>query len=297
MTASSQSDHADPAQTSATDPQAQLVTNPPEMPSWHLTIAYNGTRYHGWQKQPNALTIQGEIESRLQRLFRDPELKIAGTSRTDAGVHAVDQHATFQAPATSDMTPARLQTQLNRWLPDDIRIPAVEVREPDFHARFSAKGKAYTYIVNTADHCTPFEFPFVWHVPQPLQIENMKRAGQEMAGKKDFATFSVNPRRELESTVKKLHRVDVITTGNYIVFDVVGDGFLYKMVRSIVGYLILIAGQKPDWQPAELQVALAAAKRTSEIKTAPPQGLFLAKVFFGEAEWRSYNPRLKLPFQ
>ncbi|MCF7853989.1 MAG: tRNA pseudouridine(38-40) synthase TruA, partial [Candidatus Pacebacteria bacterium] len=122
---------------------------PPAHDNWHLTLEYNGTAYHGWQIQPHHPTIQRELQSRMRLLFQDPELCIAGTSRTDAGVHALDQHVSFTTTRQTGLDVESLRTKLNRWLPADIHVTTITREPPGFHARHSALAKAYTYVIDT----------------------------------------------------------------------------------------------------------------------------------------------------
>ncbi len=258
---------------------------------WHLTIAYNGTNYAGWQIQPGARTVQGALQDRLRRLLHQENLVVAGTSRTDAGVHALDQHATFTIEGRDGTTPEQLQERLNRWLPGDIRILAVQRAPADFHARYSARGKAYTYAVNTSLLHSPFDLHFVWNIRRSLNLDNMHKAAAELVGRHDFRAFSANPRRTLESTVRNLWRLDIQAQGAYLYFTVIGDGFLYKMVRSVVGYIVKEAGLRRNWQAAEVGRILASRERPACVNTAPAQGLFLDRVFFQDNEWLEYQPQ------
>ena len=265
---------------------------PDAVPIWHLAIAYDGTRYHGWQIQPEVPTVQGELQKRLRILFRDDALQTAGTSRTDAGVHALDQHVSFVPGQACTPCLADIRHTLNRWLPPDIRVLSVDLRSPQFHARHSAVAKAYTYAVHVGDLCSPFDVRCVWHCRYPLELDALRAAAARLAGTHDFAAFGANSGRDDEQTVKTLHRVEIVERPPYLYLVVVGDSFLYKMVRSLAGYLVGVAGRKPDWKPAELDALLAGGPRPSEVATAPPQGLFLAKVFFQPDEWVGYAPVL-----
>ena len=260
---------------------------------WHLTIAYNGTQYAGWQIQPEAKTVHGEIQTRLRRLFRDEELTMHGTSRTDAGVHAIDQHATFTVgDKAKNMVPARLQQLLNRWLPSNIRIVRVTNEPASFHARHCAVAKAYVYAIHNGLLCSPFGFPYMWNVKGNLNIDGLMRAASRFVGKHDFAVFSANPRRQLTSTVRNIYRLDVCRNGANFYFIVIGDAFLYKMVRTLIGYLVVNVGLNHGWHPGEQENLFKAGVRPPWIRTAPPEGLFLTKVFFEKDAWIGYKPIL-----
>ena len=184
--------------------------------TWHLTVAYDGTRYRGWQVQPAGPTVQEEIQSRLRRLLRCPDLRIAATSRTDAGVHALDQQVSFRAPVTADMDSDAIRLALNKWLPDDIRINAVRKADDDFHARYSAVAKAYTYVIHRGEKCDPLFVRYCWHHRWPLAVESMRRAAVFLVGRHDFSSFAVNPKKERESKVRTVHNIDVTECGEYI---------------------------------------------------------------------------------
>ena len=260
----------------------------------HLTVAYNGTRYRGWQIQPLTKTVQGELQGRLQRILRCPDLRLAGTSRTDAGVHALDQHASFFEFLPPSFDPQDLRATLNRWLPPDIRVLRADRTTPDFHARHSAKAKAYTYVVNTAPDASPFETGFLWHCTYPLDIGRMRAAAGLMVGTHEMAVFGVNPRNGSEpETVKTIHAVQIISRPPYLFFSIIGNSFLYKMVRSMAGYLVMEAGRKASWTPDHLTGLLTpGAERPPDLQTAPPQGLFLGRVFFEDNAWSQYTPCL-----
>jgi len=255
-------------------------------------VVYDGTRYHGWQIQPEVPTVQGYLQKRLRILFHDEGLTTAGTSRTDAGVHALNQHVSFVPGGERALDPADVHRILNRWLPGDIRVLSVDVRAPPFHARHSARAKAYTYAVHTGGLCSPFDGPYVWTCGGALSVGAMREAAARFVGTQDMAAFAANAGRADEPTVKTLYRVEVIERPPCLFVVVVGDSFLYKMVRSMVGYLVLVAGRRPGWRITELDAILAGRTRPSEIVTAPAQGLFLAKVFFAAGEWAGYVPAL-----
>jgi tRNA pseudouridine38-40 synthase len=261
---------------------------------WHLSLAYDGTAFCGWQIQPKVRTVQGELADRLRRLFSDPDLRVAGTSRTDAGVHALDQQASFEADTPADFTAEKLHTILNRWLPSDIVVTRVQEASLDHNVRFAAAGKAYTYVVNPGDRLLPMFAPFAWHFPRRLDLDAMREAARHLVGELDFSSFAANPKREVESHVRLVHRVEVLPVDGLLCINVVGESFLYKMVRSMVGWLAHVGrGAAPSESTLEV---LAARDRSAAADSAPAEGLFLAKVFFGPDEWRSYEPILP-PFR
>jgi tRNA pseudouridine38-40 synthase len=234
--------------------------------------------------------VQGELQKRLTVLFRTPDLRVSGTSRTDAGVHALDQHVSFQAEPPADMDGDRLRYVLNRWLPPDIRVQHAERREDDFSARFSSTGKAYTYCVYTGEKPHPFVARFVWHYPRALDLQAVRETCSHLTGEQDYSSFAANPKRPIDTHVRRVMRVDAIRDGDFLYFNVVGESFLYKMVRSMVGYAVHVGAGRAS--PADTLSVLAARDRCAAADSAPAQGLFLAKVFFDPDEWQSYTPLL-----
>ncbi len=257
---------------------------------WHLTLAYDGTAYNGWQIQPDVRTIQGELEKRLRLIFRCTHLRVAGSSRTDAGVHALDQHVSFTDPGAAAVEPAALHRALNRWLPNDIRVLAVEQRELEFHARYRPLAKAYTYVLCPREAASPFTPRFAWIVPGALDLERMRAATPFFIGEQDFASFGVNPKEEIETTVRRVFRCEIVEHGPLLCVNVIGESFLYKMVRSMVGWLVHVG--KGDAAPEDTAAVLAARNRTAGADSAPGQGLFLARVFFPPSTWEDYRPFL-----
>ena len=271
----------------------EQADRPEPRPVWHLTLSYDGRAYYGWQIQPDRPTVQGLLETRLQLIFNSPELHLAATSRTDAGVHALDQHTTFVVPAaaSAELTPPHVKRIMNRWLPLDIRVLACELREPDFNARYRAAGKAYTYaIANTAD-VTPFESQYAWVYPnRPLDVPAMRAAAAMLEGLHDFASFAANGKQVVEDTHRRLWKVELITHGSWIYLNVLGESFLYKMVRAIAGLLLHVG--RGSCAPEAVRGILDARNRRAAADSAPSQGLFLAKVFWSADEWKAYTPKL-----
>ena len=261
---------------------------------WHLSLAYDGSRFRGWQIQSQGRTVQGELQSRLRRLFSDPDLRVAGTSRTDAGVHALDQQASFAADTPAEFTAERLRVVLNGWLPDDMMLTNVREVPLGFNARYGAAGKAYTYVLNPGERLLPMFSPLVWHLPRRLDLGAMQAAAEFLVGEQDFSSFAVNPKREIRSHVRLVHRLEVISQDGLIHFNVVGTSFLYKMIRGMVGWLVHVG--RGAASPESTAAVLAAKDRSMAADSAPALGLFLAKVFFEPDAWRDYEPLLP-PFQ
>lgn len=255
-----------------------------------MRVAYDGTEYAGWQIQPNALAIQEVLESRLAKIF-NAEIRIHGAGRTDAGVHARGQVCHFDAEAVR--FPAGIRHAMNGMLPTAIRVLHAWKAAPRFHSRVSAVGKHYRYVLHTGAVVSPFQGRWVWHVPSLSDPEGMAQAAERLIGTHDFLSFSVNPKRVVESTVCTLHACAVsrsLRDPNRILIDLVGDRFLYKMVRSIVGTLVRVGQGRA--QPDCVAAILAARNRSAAAQTAPPQGLCMWRVLYPPREPAAYAERL-----
>jgi tRNA pseudouridine38-40 synthase len=244
----------------------------PKIRHFKLTIAYDGTQYGGWQLQPNAVTVQGLIEAALKRIAGQ-RVVVHGSGRTDAGVHARAQVASCSFATRH--TPAVLRSALNANLPQDVRVLRVQEVDRKFHARFSAKAKEYRYRIDTSAVADPFLRAYACHHPRPLNIAAMRMAATLLKGRHDFSALSAKSERDPVRTISKL---TVTKQGDLLTISVRAGGFLYKMVRSIVGALVKAGeGKLPVEQLREL---MKAKKRTALVETAPGQGLFLWKVFY-----------------
>ena len=210
------------------------TTPPPEYPvkTWHLVVAYDGTDYCGWQVQSTLKTVQGEIRKRLRLMLRCPELVVGGSSRTDAGVHALDQQVCFTAPTPPEFTASEFVRKLNRWLPDDIIVLSATEREAGFNVRFGNYGKAYTYCLSPGRRTHPLVSRYVWRTPHELDIDAMRQAAAYLQGEHDFASFAANPGRDIGSTVRNLYRLELVEQDGLLYVVAVGESFLYKMVRG-----------------------------------------------------------------
>lgn len=268
------------------------LTNDTPLPvkNWHLQLAYDGTDYFGWQMQPQNRTVQGEILTRLRLMLQAPELKLQGCSRTDSGVHALDQHACFKFATQPEMTEEYMLYKLNRWLPEDILIRSVSIAPDEFNPRFDNFGKAYTYCISSACKVNPVAARFVWKTPKPLDVAAMRDAAARLVGEHDFASFAANPGIDIGSTVRKLYRLDVLEQNGLIFINAVGESFLYKMVRGLTGYLVHVGYGYA--KPEDATRVLEAKDRTKAADSAPAKGLFLAKVFWQPDEWKEYSPIL-----
>lgn len=244
---------------------------------YRLTVGYDGTAYSGWQIQPHHPSIQETMERALHQLTGQTA-RIHSSGRTDAGVHAYGQSAHFDLPGRAE--PARLLLGFNALLPDDIRVFTLRPAPPDFHARFSATGKEYRYHLWNGPVLPPHERWYRTHVRAPrLDLEAMRRAAAALVGTHDFAAFSANPNREIEGTVRTIRALTVRRSGCRVDLRVRGDGFLYKMVRSLAGFLIRVG--RGEVEASVTETILHSGVRTARVPTAPPQGLFLWKVEYG----------------
>ncbi|MBN1269661.1 MAG: tRNA pseudouridine(38-40) synthase TruA [Kiritimatiellae bacterium] len=242
---------------------------------YRMTIAYDGTAYAGWQVQPGKRTIQGEIEHALAKVTGE-KCRIHASGRTDAGVHARAQVAHFDLSLT--VRTDRLLTSLDAVLEADIRIGSLTRTKPDFHARYGARGKEYRYFIWNDAVVPPFLYRYRTRADRPLDVDAMRDAARRLQGKHDFAAFSANPQREVEGTVRDLDTLAVRRRGAEVVIIAHADGFLYKMVRSLAGFLMRVGeGAVPA---EEATVILKSRLRTARVPTAPPEGLFLWRVSY-----------------
>ncbi|MDB2613901.1 tRNA pseudouridine(38-40) synthase TruA [Chlamydiales bacterium] len=251
-----------------------LFTKTESAHNWLLKIAYDGTPYRGWQIQPNALTIQQIIEEKLLILLNEP-IRIIGSGRTDAGVHALEYTANF--PFQGIINTRRLVRSLNALLPYEIRILDVEEVDLTFHARFSAKSKIYHYYITSNQIQLPFRRHFRTHVTYPLDINLIREASAHFVGTHDFTTFanSAHTGSAKNKPIKTLTRCHLIEEEEGFRIEMEADGFLYKMCRNIVGTLIDCGRKKrsPDTIPALFE----AKDRKKAPNSALAHGLFFIK--------------------
>jgi len=244
---------------------------------YKFTVSYEGTNYGGWQKQNNSLTIQQVIESAFEKLLGN-KITIFASSRTDGGVHARQQVFHCDLPGEKIISHNDIQRKLNAMLPGDIRIIRCARVTKHFHARYSVKKKEYRYFIWNADFLPPEKRFYYLLVTKPLSILPMKLAAKELIGEHDFSAFSANPNRHVESYVRKIININISKKGKCIIITIVANSFLYKMVRSIVGYLIKVGEGRLD--PSTAKGILCSRIRTAKVPTAPPQGLFLWKIYY-----------------
>ena len=243
--------------------------------NWKCTIEYDGSRYFGWQRQPDQPTIQQTIEEAATRITGDGVV-LTGSGRTDTGVHARGQVANFRTEA--DRSREALLGGINALIPDDIRILDIEAVSEDFHARFDARSKRYVYRVYEGPTPPVFERHFCMHHRLPLDLERMRDAAERLLGRHDFRAFARKPPPH-RNTVRSLTALDIWRRGATMMFSLEADGFLHTMVRSIVGTLLQVGNGKRE--PRDLETVLSSRDRTLSGPPAPPQGLFLMEVSYG----------------
>ncbi len=260
-----------------------------------LTISYDGTRFVGWQRQAAGESIQGLLEDALAR-FEGAPVTVHGAGRTDAGVHALGQVASVQLTCAHPAD--ALLRGLNASLPPEIRVTRVEDAAPDFQARFSARSKTYRYVIRNAPIVSPFERAYVWHVPEPLDVDAMREEAAALVGTHDFAAFA-SAGGETKDTTRTIIRSEVLmfdpnleprtpnpqppTTNHQpglLAYEVTGTGFLRHMVRALVGTLVEVGR---GWRPAASMSSIVAGRERADAgATAPPHGLFLVRVDYDD---------------
>ena len=243
-----------------------------------LLLAYDGSEFSGWQVQPDATTIQGTLASAIGRVTGEKVLP-QGSGRTDAGVHALGQVATFASE--SSIPPANLVKALNDVLRPSIRVLEACEAAAEFHARKSARAKTYRYRMYRGAICPPFLARYVWHYPYPLDQDAMQQAAELVIGEHDFTSFAaVDAERGREDEiVSNVRRIFVSTweqAGQELIYTVQGSGFLHHMVRNLVGTFVLVG--KNTMKPENIKEILQACNRTAAGATAPASGLYLVSV-------------------
>lgn len=246
-----------------------------------LTIAFDGTHYYGWQIQPNTPTIQGEIESHLKTIHRR-HVTLHGAGRTDAGVHARGMTAHFHTE--KKLTVSAFQQALNSMLAADIRILNVVEVDSDFHARFSAKGKTYSYTIFNDEILLPEKRLYAVRVRKPLDFDKMQTCLKILEGTHDFTSFETAGSRDIthpqgRGAERTITKATIVSSGNHFhIFNLTGDGFLRHMVRNIVGTVLEVGLGRRSVE--NFQYVLLAKNRSAAGSTAPPQGLCLEKVHY-----------------
>jgi len=240
--------------------------------NYKLTVAYDGTRFYGWERQPGRDTVQGKLESVLSALTGKPA-DVIGAGRTDAGVHA--RAMTASVVLDTDKTPDEIRDYLNRYLPDAIAVREVKPCAQRFHARYNALGKTYRYTCFDGPVKPVFDRRYVTMLDYTPDVERMRRAAAYLVGEHDFASFCGNPYMK-KSTVRTVDSIGIERRKDRVIFTFHGSGFLQNMVRILVGTLLEVG--RGCWEPEHVLEILAARDRKQAGPTAPPEGLCLMKV-------------------
>lgn len=239
-----------------------------------IVIEYDGTNYAGWQRQINANSVQGTLEKAICKVTTE-KVNLIGSSRTDTGVHAKGYVANFQT--SSSIPPDRIKHAINNRLPGDIVILKSKEVSIDFHARYNTKGKKYTYTINNRRDNVAINRNYIYHYKYELDISLMKKASNYFLGTHDFSSFR-NKGSHVIKSVKTIYELNVDKQGELVIISIYGDGFLYNMVRIIVGTLIDVGRSRIN--PERIKDILGAKDRNCASKTAPASGLCLEKVFY-----------------
>lgn len=239
-----------------------------------LTLEYDGTNYLGWQKQKVGITIQGILEEAIKVLTKE-EVEVTGSSRTDAGVHAKGFVANFKT--NSKIPSEKFREAINHNLPEDIVILKSEEVEEEFHARYNAMGKTYSYSILNRDVPSAIDRNYLYHVKRRLDVESMKEACQYFIGTHDFSAFKTSG-SSVKTTVRTIKELYIEDNDDIIKIYVTGDGFLYNMVRIIVGTLIMVGSNKI--KPLEVKNIIASKEREKAGICVPSSGLVLEKVHY-----------------
>lgn len=242
-----------------------------------LTIEYDGKEFNGWQKQPNKLNIQGEIEKAIKQITGE-EVDLTASGRTDAGVHALGQVANFKT--NSELPIEKFPIALNANLKKSIVIKSAEEVEERFHSRLTCERKTYRYVINNSKYGTAIYRNLETHIPMKLDIQKMQQAVKYFEGEHDFKAFKASGTSS-KSSVRTIYKAEVIDAGNERIYiELTGNGFLYNMVRIIAGTLVDVGLGKIE--PEDIKEIIKSQKRENAGKTLPPQGLYLVEVEYGE---------------
>lgn len=249
------------------------------MPRYKAVIAYDGTNFNGFQAQPNGRTVQEELEKTLKKMNNGRTIQIFGSGRTDAGVHAMGQVIHFDYP--EDRPLERMRYALDTQTPEDISVKTVEKMPEDFHARYHVVEKTYQFRVDIGKPRSPFRRFYASYYPYPLDLDKIRRALPDLLGTHDFTSFCASG-SSVEDKVRTIYEasMEVNAQGDELLFTFRGDGFLYKMIRILVGTLLKIGNGRMD--ESAIPSILAAKDRNLAGPTAHPEGLYLAEVTYEE---------------
>lgn len=239
-----------------------------------IIIGYDGSNYHGWQMQKNVISVQEKVEQAINKITKENN-NVNGCSRTDQGVHARGQSANFYTK--SNIPIERIPYALNTFLPLDIRVYQAFERPIEFHSRYHATGKKYSYHILNTPHASALESNRVWHVPQHLNIDEMVKANKYLIGTHDFSAFRVTG-SAVKTSKRTIYYSTLFHRDNRIILEIEGNGFLYKMVRSIMGTLIEVG--RGRFHHKEILEIMQSGDRQRAGKTAPAQGLYLEEIYY-----------------
>ncbi len=237
-----------------------------------LVIEYDGSGFNGWQKQPNKLNIQGEIEAVIENITKE-KIELIASGRTDAGVHAIGQVANFKT--NSNIPIEKIPIAINSQVKNSIRIKSAEEVDERFHSRYNCKRKTYRYIIDNSKYGSSIFRNMTYHMPIKLNINEMQKAVKYFEGEHDFKAFKSSGTSS-KSSIRTIYEAKVIEKNEYIILELTGNGFLYNMVRIIAGTLVDVGLEK--LKAKDIPVILEKKDRQKAGKTLPPQGLFLVKV-------------------
>jgi tRNA pseudouridine38-40 synthase len=252
------------------------------MRTFKVTLSYDGTEFSGFQSQLNVRSVQGELEMALAEV-EGTRVVVHAAGRTDAGVHALGQVASFRL--ANPILPADLFRALNAKLPEDVRILSLEEAAPGFNARFDARSKVYRYRISNTRVMSPFQRRYAWHISRALDLEAMRSAARALVGKHDFASFRAiggSAKTSVRTVMRSEWSEELLAGGGRLLtYEIAGNGFLKYMVRSIVGTLVEVGdGRRP---PSAMRSLLDAKNRAAAGPTAPPLGLYLVRVDYDAA--------------
>lgn len=254
--------------------KGQALNKGRKMRTYKLTVSYDGSRYQGWQRQPDTdLTIQGTLERTLTSLMGYP-VEVNGSGRTDGGVHAKGQTASIVL--SGKMDEEELFTKLNQALPEDIRVKKVELMKNNFHARYSARGKCYEYTIDTREKADVFQRKYSFHYPEELDIEKMQQAADLLVGLYDFAGYTDRP--DEKSSNRRIYSIKVNSDGDKIRIEYRGSGFMYHMVRILTGTLLEVGSGVRNVK--SVKRPLKSGVRAEAGFLAPASGLCLKEVYY-----------------
>lgn len=245
------------------------------MHRYKCIVSYDGTLFAGYQVQPDKRTVQLELEKALRKMHKGKEIKVSASGRTDAGVHAKGQVIHFDSPYS--FPAENWGKALNALLPEDIAVMSVEEASADFHARFDASGKEYRYMISLSKKRDPFQRNYSYHFPYTLDYGAVKETLPFLLGTHDFTSFC-SAKTEVEDKVRTIKEIELLEGDGMLIFRFVGSGFLYNMVRILVGTLLEVGTGKK--KPEDMAEILEKKDRSFAGKTAPGQGLYLWEVFY-----------------